>query len=604
MSSKNETAAKHDSSAADESIWTYEIPFQYAWVSAKAAKTAIDLEHAVAFIKGEFPSLARVRIDSAAFNCQRRTSSIHAWHLQASCPFCDAGKNQRLDSCNWVDVFKWDPNLEVDLLRGFPYRPRSGTRIGINSMYEVGGLEKALNWRFFSKSMSAWGWEKMLTEYPHLAEEELPHLEMMPANKPSADINVYGISLSDVLASLEMNESTEYGAYAELSNEHKAVAIAKEFGIEGYFDGLYRCSHCENVFAVAYRDPYDDTKEGRYKIMPEISEEIEKLVAKRGLPEPMGDESIIIPEHASTMSVKVSQDDGLITVRANIAGYAHEMIFDTELGGFLLDGEAYLDDKISARKPIPHLMLYRIYENPLVADCLVKMPGLVLKLLGMFSPLPDGVNISPGKLIGREYAINLLIAANRFVGYPAEFYNEMALSDTTLASTSGLAPAYPFGTGLPHDYSQIEMYFEQAGLTKNEQLKQLLLNRPQVVIDVLQNPELPFKSEEVLTRFFQLPRIEFILRMLRFYPMSIPGWRRLVDVKGEEPVFKFIEEQSKRQNVLDSLNEDEHFCEISNLLDALCDCVTDEQLASIHMDELYEDLEGLMKDLSCPPSAS
>lgn len=528
MSTKGEHLAKHGLDSANEVAWTYEIPFQYVWVAPEAVKTTFDPESAAAFIESEFPSVCRVRVDLAAPNSKRRVDRVHVWQLRASCPFCDAGKDQLLSSRHWVDVYEWSEDMEADLQNAdslIGERPRSGT-----------------------------------------------------------------YSLAETLAALSEESSVEHGAREDASHGSETETIAREFGIEGYCGGAYRCEHCGNTFAIVFRDPWDDTKEGRYRLMAEVSEALDRLLARWNHTDTTDSEGGHALGHVPTMSVQVSQGENRIAVRANIAGRMHELAFDTANGGFLLDDDPYVIDDRTAR-----LSAYSVRNHPLIDDCLSEVPGLVLDLLAMLPPLPEGVNVSPIKLQGRGYGINLLVAANRFVGYPAAFYNEMALTSSVDASTCGLELTYPFESGLPRNYSDVETLYKQTGLPDDERLRRALADRPQVLLDVLRKSDLPFDSIDVLSRFFQLPEIDFCMRVLDFFPKSAAGWRRLVEAKGEEAVFSYIEKQANVPHVESKLPELEQFGDVSAILNALYDSVTDEQLASVCMDMLHEDLMALLE---------
>lgn len=358
MSSKDKSSADCKPPSSGDATWTYEVPFQYVWVAAEAMEMSLGLERAAAFMEAGFPFVCRVRIDLAVPGSQESVSRFHAWRLRASCPFCDAGKDQVLDSGNWLNIVEWDEDLEGDLLHGFPWSPRRGSRIGINTMHELGGLERALDWRIFAKPMRLWALKACLAEHPSIPREGFPDLEATPVWVPSEGINVYGVSLAEVYAALEGDESVECSVCEAVSSEHESEPIAREFGVEGYFGGLYRCAHCGNAFAIDYHDPYDDTRDGRYKILPEVSEVIDRLVARKGFPEAVSDGSINATEHESTMSAIVSQEGSHVTLRANIAGRNHELVFDTALGSFLLDGDACVNDDRAARNPIPHLEIH------------------------------------------------------------------------------------------------------------------------------------------------------------------------------------------------------------------------------------------------------
>lgn len=599
MSTKGEHLSRYGQDSANEVAWTYEIPFQYAWVAPEAVETTIDPESAAAFIESEFPSVCRVRVDLAAPNSKRRVDRVHVWQLRASCPFCDAGKDQLLSSRHWVDVYEWSEDMEADLQNAdslIGERSRSGTYFGLRVMHELGGIEKCLDWQLLSKAMRAWGLKACLESHPSVADEELSEECGTPANgmpsesSPEDDVNVYGISLAETLAALSEESSVEHGAREDASHGSETEAIAREFGIEGYFGGAYRCEHCGNTFAIVFRDPWDDTKEGRYRLMAEVSEALDRLLARWNHTDTTDSEGGHALGHVPTMSAHVSQGENRIAVRANIAGRMHELSFDTANGSFLLDDDSYVIDDRTAR-----LSAYSVHNHPLIDDCLSEVPGLMLGLLAMLPPLPEGVDVNPTKLQERGYGINLLVAANRFVGYPAAFYNEMALTSFVDASTCGLELTYPFESGLPRNYSDVETLYKQTGLPDDERLKRALADRPQVLLDVLRKSDLPFESIDVLSRFFQLPQIDFCMRVLDFFPKSAAGWRRLVEAKGEEAVFSYIEKQANVPPVESRLLELEQFGDVSAILDALYDSATDEQLASVRMDALHDDLMALLE---------
>lgn len=589
MDSKREELAQHDQASPNEVAWTYEIPFQYAWVAPELVEMTLDPECAAAFLESELSSICRVRIDLAAPNSKGSATRMRVWQLLASCPFCDAGKDQLLRSGNWVDVYEWPEDMEADLLNDG--HPRSGSYIGIRVMYEEGGIERCLDWQFFSKAMRSWGLKACSGNGSSIADEGLVDPMGLPPNGSLKNaVNVYGVSLAETLATLDEESSTEHGTRKDASNGHAAETIAREFGIEGYFGGLYRCGHCGNTFAVVYRDPWDDTKEGRYRIMPEIAQAIDQLLAKRGHADAVSGEGATTLGHVPTMSAHVGQDKNRITLRANIAGLMHELVFDTAVGSFLLDDDPFVSDE-----PTPHLRIDALRSCPLIGDFISEMPGLVIDLLAMLPPLPEGVDLRPTRLQEFGCGINLLVAANRFVGYPAAFYDEMVLSASGSSSTCGLELAYPFGSGLPRDYAGVDVLFEKTGLPDDNQLKQALADRPQLLLNILRKSDMPFASVDVLSRFFQLPEIDFCMRVLGFFSTSAAGWRRLVEAKGEEAVFSYVEEQARLPHVSSNLPKLEQFCDVSAILGVLCDSVTDEQLASVRMDMLHEDLMALLE---------
>lgn len=573
-----------------DASWTYEVPFQHAWKAAKAVETRLDLENASAFLERASSSICRVRIGLGSPEDGRGVEHVRAWQLYASCPFCAEGNDQLLRSDHWVDVHEWNEDEEVDLQNHG--KPRSGSYLGLKVMHEF-GIANVLNWQFFSHALRAWGLRACQQSDPVEARGGVLVPQRDYAEEPPTNHgNIYGISLPEVLAAL--NEDSDRGPDLdkEASCEFAQQTIAREFGIEGYFGGLYRCAHCGNVFATVFRDSHDATREGRYKIMPEISEAIDQLIAQETVVEEEESEGQEDPSRksVSTMSVSVSQGSHHIRLEANIGGERHELVFDTGQGSFLLDGESY----VSERRSMSHLSIIGFHDNPLIHDCLSALPGLMLKVLEALPSLPPDVDISCSRLGKWMSGTNLLIAANRFIGYPAAFYDEMALTGKVGVSSLGLEDTYPFDSGLPRHYSEVEDLYGRAGLPEDERLKQVLMERPQALLDIMRRPEMPFQSVDVLVRFYQLPQLAFCMRMLCFHPRSIVGWRRLVDVKGEETVFAYIEEQAMLPHTSSNQPELMRFFDVSCMFDMLADSITDGQLSSLRMDSLHEDLEKLM----------
>lgn len=519
-SSRNKeiTSAKNDPSS--ETAWTFTVPFQYAWVKARLQEVEIDPDTAHAYLESEKKLFCRVRIDESEIDGKQVISAVHAWQMIASCPFCEAGKEQILSAENWVDIHDWSETRdeEYDINEGERgYTQTHG--IDLRVLQEM-GFAHAMNRGFFIKAITNWGGQRSIFD-----------------SEPEEDIQ----------------------------NQF--------YNVEGYFGGLYRCPHCGGIFAVVYRDEDNPVREGRYKIWPDFDAAIDELINRSSGQETNGEAHSQEIELATDMSVEVQSRDGLVALRTNIAGNWYSLVFNTNTGTILLDGSSYQKD---------HFLINSVHDHPFVWSGLFTIPEFVDRLSEMLPALPRDVDWKLNKQNSWRN-IDLLIAANRFVGYPAKFYE-----DIVSMTGSELATAYPLGIGLPRYYSDLDTLLELANV-QNESVKHVLLDRPLVLLDLLNKPDLPFSNPYVLCKFFSLRDVDYFMRIINFYSRSSIGWQRLVEAKGDEAVFEYMKGHS-REN--DSIMYSDELLRISILFSN--HNFAERDLSSVNMTSLLEDLERLL----------
>lgn len=502
MNSADKMNVSEEATANDEGPWTIEVPFQHVYVKASAQRIDLGPEAAMDFIESEFETLCRVELYETACDGVRSVTDASAWQMLAHCPFCPERDPLVLEGGNWVRIHDWSRE-EFDTTVQTEDEYVRAHDMDIKVLCDDVGTDRYLTTAFFSRAVAEWGAGDPIS--------------LDAGFEVTPERNVYGLSLGELRAAL--SSQTSPGA-------SEAVAEELGFGVDGYFGGLYRCPHCGGIFAVIYRDPCNPLREGRYELFDLYGDTLDELM---GTIPPHGPFNMLVPHvgpGAQTMSVDVERRDGSVVLTTNIAGVEHQLAFNTRIGTFLLDGSSYVHDSFCVEG---------FFEHPLEWSELFAVRELVECVSRLLPPLPEGVDFhfDPGRSTSN---LLLLIAANRFVGYPASFYNEV-VSYRFPWST------YPLRGGLPRDYAELPRFFEMTGLPDDEALERVLLARPEALHAVLGMPDVPFWSADVLCRFFELPEVERLLRFVNYRGRSCAGWRWLASMKGERAVLDFIATQ-------------------------------------------------------------
>lgn len=509
--------------AASVESWTVEIPFQHVFVEACAYEEKLQPETAMDVVEDELRALCRVRVREALCCDSRTMRDVSVWRLRATCPFCEAGRDQILDSRNWVYVHDWWRE-EIDATA-----QSEDTYIQEHAMevrFVTGDTTpaKLLLDAFFLEAIEKWGESGILPT---------------PRKR-----NAYGISLATTRKSID----------GQLGLHMPEVGFRSvTYGIEGYFGGLYRCPHCGGVFAVVYRDEQQRRRLGKYELLSYYNEGIDELIGvserrRRCMASPSNPLGLL-----PTMAAHVERSGGAVSLEANIAGRRHRFELNTENGSFLLDGSTYVRG---------YFRVGEFLENPLVDSGIFGSRELVELLKGLLPGFPRGVEFDFESNRGLRN-LHTLISANRFVSYPSSFYDA---SDPIVS----MQEIYPLGLGLPRDYSDVPALYEMTGLPEKKSLKRVLYTRPKLLFALLNAPELPFGNVDVLRRFLELREAETLLPILNLRPRSCAGWRWLVSAKGEKVVLDYL-----TSNTPDAIADMSHLLDgaIGELEDVVRDCV-------------------------------
>lgn len=517
--------------AAPVESWTVEIPFQHVFVEARACEEKLQPETAMDFIEDELRLLCRVRVREVLCGDSRTMCDVSVWRLRATCPFCKAGRDQVLDSRNWVYIHDW-------------WREEIDATVQSEDEYIQ---EHAMEARFITGDATP---AKLLLDAFFLeAIEKWGEAGVMPTSRKR---NAYGISLAATRKSVD----------GQLSLHMPEVGLKSvTYGAEGYFGGLYRCPHCGGVFAAVYRDRHQRRRLGKYELLSYFDAGIDELIhageRQRRHAASSSNPDGLLP----TMTAYMERSGDIVSLEANIAGRWHRIEFNTKIGNFLLDDSTYVGDSFWSEE---------LLENPLVKSGIFGSCEVVELLSGLLPSLPDGVGFSYGSM--QNFCnLQLLIIANRFIGYPAAFYEEAK-------NRSALDDVYPMGSNLPRDYAEMPKLYEMTGLPDKKSLKRLLYAKPALLRELLGVSNLPFRNIDMLRRFLERPDASRLLRLLNIKPMSCAGWRWLATVKGERAVFDYLANNTPEAIVDFSVLLDSA---VGELKDYAQDCV-----AGISMGEL------------------
>lgn len=473
--------------------WTVEIPFQYVFVEACTYEEDLQPEIAMKFIEDKLETVCRVRVREALCGDSRIMRDVSVGHLRATCPFCETGHDQVLSSKNWVYIHDWR-GVEIDatVQSEDEYVQKHSTDIRLLTNHTA--TSRLLCDTFFLEAIKKWGEAGI---FPMLHRK-----------------SAYGIDFAAI----------REGMNGQLSFHMPEIGLKSvTYGIEGYFGGLYQCPHCGGVFAAVYRDRRQKRRLGKYELFSYYDKGIDELINTSARQKyrmisssnPFG----LLP----TMTAHVELSGDSVSLDANIAGCWHRLEFNTAIGTFLLDGSTYIKDCFKVEE---------FLEHPLVASGIFSSRKLTELLRRMLPELPNGVEFDFEDNRGFRN-LHILISANRFIGYPSSFYSA---SDPI----SSMRHLYPLGSGLPRNHSDISMLYKMTGLPDKKSLKRSLYTRPDLLLALLNTPELPFRNVDILRRFFELREAESLLNILNFEANSCAGWRWLASVKSERAVFDYI----------------------------------------------------------------
>lgn len=493
------------SASTTGSTWTYVMPIRHVWVEAETIKVALDPDSAIEILKEMHEVIARVRVVERYANATDVETTFAVEMLKTSCPFCAAGAGQLLQSNGWLYVHKLTVNDE------FPASIAPADPMDIVEWSEMPSKMTARLARSFFGS---------------LPEE---------ANERAAE------TTASATPSLTDPYEVDFAKLETLDPRQQRLPITgmplvrKAFGVPEFFAGTYQCPHCGKAFGVVWHSKHEPLPQDEpLSLSPLRRCEMHVLddLAQRY--------PYNLPSNA-IVTVKTTEN-GVILV-ASVEGMHHEIVFDTERGSARLDGNAYVDGRLQEE----------FLAHPLITSGIFDEQDVFEHLSALLPPLPPELSRKgPGR------AIRLLLAANRFVGYPRSFYEE--LIDGRLPSFPGIGSPfeemYPLCSGLPRRYEDISACYMLTELPEKKSLKRLLFSHPVLLFALMRRHDLPFRNVDVIRRFLDLSDSLVFLSNFADSKAALVGWQRLARIKGEAAILRFFTESSHNEvGALSSLLE-------------------------------------------------
>ncbi|WP_251198366.1 hypothetical protein [Anaerotardibacter muris] len=274
--------------------------------------------------------------------------------------------------------------------------------------------------------------------------------------------------------------------------------------------GTYQCSNCGKPFGVALfneigNDPLDNETL--------IKGAIEKCSNKKRTKGPQ--------------PVEINKDS--IVLRINDTAHDHTIELQTKTGLTKIDGVRFDAGNDVLTELLNCISVSQIFnDSQVVRSVMSKLP-----------PLPSEVTRWAGC-----HNLKLLILANRFVEYPATFY-ETLLTDSIFFEIIDLQ------SGIPRLYSDIEAAYDMTGLPKKKSLRRSLFKNPLLLFKLLRADDLPFRNVDNINKLLANPNLDKILKSLGLYNdyfwekgKCLAGWNELIKIKGENNVFSLLKSSS------------------------------------------------------------
>lgn len=473
---------------------TYRIPLRHLWAEATEVETEFDnadpgcVAKLLEFVERNRDSIRDMK---DGYLDERITIS----QLIASCPLCEAGENQVLEGGNWIKFQEWgygkDPSPATVGAANQGWIPRD-SMLGSTNRIEI-----VLDYLFF--------------------EGEKDDL--------SEDLQSgYGADLSGVLSTL---------SDGRWPSSYQVKEIGRFAGSRA-FCGLYRCAHCGKVFATAYSIcvsslPFLTTN--TIEALVSFSSQMKRDPA-------LIFESLSAQVHVPLLSIEARREGGRAIIVASTAKARSELEFDSDTGITTIDGCSYIKDNRFIFEKLYHRKDGIPWQN------IFLLREAVESLADLLPKVPEGVELgfdSEGRLspFGRCRTLFLFMAANRFAGYPASFFEEL-ISKEGVEEYEELAVALPIGFGLPHAYSDVSGACKVLGLPDDELVRKALFERPMLLLKMLQVSSIPFRDVGVLCEFLRHPRAVELLRLVGRNLYSASGWKKLAEAKGDEQILEYL----------------------------------------------------------------
>ncbi len=488
---KNEQALK--------SVWTYRIPHQYVWVEGRLWGHGLDPDCAISILEELNGLVCRVHVSEQYANEAEIKTSIAIETLSASCPFCEEGADQTLQNDQWLYIHDAPSNYARGEIQSLLDSCLDDEWTAKQTVLVKRHLERA----FFG----------FLSDQDEACREEPSEVgELVPVSNP------YGISLEEIAA---------FDPRQQRLTIPDMPLAQRDFGIPDFFAGTYLCPHCGKAFGVVrYGKDAASVLENPSINDILLAKEIKMLVY---LSRRLGRSRVA----ASTVTVTSSESS--IVISAPVDGIHHEFMFDTGTGCVRLDGSVYADEGV----------LRKLFEHPFITSGILSHEKVVQHIASLLPPLPSGITWGDN-----DHVVCLLLAANRFIGYPASFYDEVTRCEhggEEIGPEPFFYSTYPIWSGLPRYYTDIEACYALTGLPNKKSLKRLLFSRPTLLFAVMRSFGLPFRKVDILYRFLSMPSVMEWLRGGADPCESLMNWQRLIHAKGESAILRLFMEKSSTE---------------------------------------------------------
>lgn len=290
------------------------------------------------------------------------------------------------------------------------------------------------------------------------------------------------------------------------SAPHKNISICSQPNLAG----TYLCSFCNRPFGVAL---FNKEGSGVLDNQTIIKTAISNYTSKKR------------PNERQSAEF----ENGRIALHIDDAHHDHTVELFTKTGLAKIDGIRFDGGNDVLVERLNHISASQLFRDG----------RFIRSLMGKLPPLPENVT-----RWANPHNLKLLILANRFVDYPAKFY-ETLLTDPVFYEIIDLQ------SGIPRFYSDIEAAYNMTGLPNKKSLRRTLFRDPLLLFKLLRADDLPFKNVDNLNKLLAHPDFDEILRSLglsdNFFwekgKHSI-GWSELVKIKGENKIFALLSSSS------------------------------------------------------------
>lgn len=458
-----------------ERKWEFRFPYNHVWIKPEIVSTKIEPLRAYQKIKDQLDYVYGIEIEES--NGSEQVSTVYILQLMASCPFCEAGKDQILHSSSFVKIMDWsEDSIEEFFHKLYPAFLKSAD-------FEpcLDRLDRA----FFDSASKS--------------EPEKTYVVSDP-NQNNFGISVEGLEFHNP-------NQMHFNLPGIDPMQH---AILPENGITG----IYSCSKCGEHFGIS---TFENCSRGKSE------QEHELKLAFLQLTQDCNGKTHSECRNRTT----ISTENNKVKISMKVFDDAYEIVFDKDLGLIELDGIRYLTNSSSHGFNL-------FFDHPFARSMLFEDREILFKISSLLPALPKGI-----KWGSSDENLALLILANRFIGYPTDFYMRLKEYRNFFAICS-------INNGLPRKYEDIEVAFKMTGLPDKKSIKRRLLSDPILLFRLLDNPSLPFDDPNIICRFLDsnTGRYDLMASMglhrKSWRNGSSVGWRILAKLKGEASLLRFL----------------------------------------------------------------